>query len=112
MKKIFSILYLDNRNYVLFSTNYSNDDFLYYKHLEKNIKALFFGEKLQEVLPEVLKTQKSEHVEFFLDKYIHGGVSYNEGELVENNFSKVQTNQILLSLKNKIGISSEIIEFF
>ncbi|MFW9939211.1 MAG: hypothetical protein ACFFD5_16330 [Candidatus Thorarchaeota archaeon] len=112
VKKIFSILYLNDRNYILFSTNYSNNDFLYYKNLESDIKALLFGENLQEVLLNILKNQKSEYIEVILDKYILGGLSYNEGELVESNLSRTSANQILSNLKSKIGISSNIIELF
>ncbi|MFX0028322.1 MAG: hypothetical protein ACFE8B_03870 [Candidatus Hermodarchaeota archaeon] len=112
VKKVFSILYLDARNYVLFSPNYSKHEFLYYKHLEKDIKALLFGENLQKILPEALKNEESKYIEILLDRFILGGLSYNNGELVESYFSKSQANQILSNLKNKIGISSEIIELF
>ena len=60
IKKINSVLYLDDRNYILFTTNYSKHEFLYYKHLEKDIKALLFGDNLQNTLPAILKNQKSE----------------------------------------------------
>jgi hypothetical protein len=112
VKKINSVFYLDDRNYVLFTTNYSKHDFLYYKHLEKDIKALLFGENLQNALPIVLKNQKLENIELHLDKYILGGVSYNEGELVESDFSRTMANQVISTLKNKIGLASVIIELF
>jgi len=112
IKKINSILYLDTRNYILFSTNYSKHEFLYYKHLENDIKALFFGENLQNVLPEILKSQRSEYIEIYLDKYIQGGISYNEGDIVESNLSKSIANQIIIKLKKKISDNLASIEFF
>jgi len=112
IKKIYSIFYLSDRNYILFSTNYSKHDFLYYKHLEKDIKALLLGENLQNALPEILKNQKLEYVELILDKFIHGGISYNQGDLVESNFSKGKANQIITKLKKKINLDLAIIELF
>jgi hypothetical protein len=112
VKKINSVFYLDDRNYVLFTTNYSRHDFLYYKHLEKDIKALLFGENLQNALPVVLKNHKLENVELILDKYILGGVSYNEGNLIESDFSRSMANQVISNLQNKIGLDSVIIELF
>ena len=112
VKKIKSVFYLNDRNYILFTTNYSKHDYIYYKHIEKDIKALLFGENLQEVLAEVLKNQPTVYIELFLDDFITGGISYNEGDLVESDFTKTQANQIISHLKNKKWLYSVIIELF
>ncbi|MFX1575142.1 MAG: hypothetical protein ACFFB0_20590 [Promethearchaeota archaeon] len=112
IKKIYSIFYLKDRNYVVFRANYSKYDFLFYKHLEKDIKALLFGENLQNALSEVLENPELEYVEILLDKIVHGGVSYNEGDLVESDFTKSKANQIISKLKNKLGFDSIVIELF
>jgi hypothetical protein len=89
----------ENKNYILFSTKNPSKTFLYFKHKSRSLRALFYGENFQKLIPPLLNQKDISCIECELGKNIKGGVSLDAGELVEFNLSIQLSNKILMNLR-------------
>lgn len=110
--KIHSIFHHNHRNYILFSTNHSQFDYLYFKHMKKNIQSLFFGNNFLIYISNLIKKNDVDCIECELGTRILGGISFDQDIQIANNLTINECNQILSNLKNFLKNTKKIIELF
>ncbi|MFX1312602.1 MAG: hypothetical protein ACFFHD_08330 [Promethearchaeota archaeon] len=110
--KIHLIFTRNQCTYIVFSTNKSNNEFVYIKHLNNNVKSLLFGKDLHKSISKILNNQDIECIECYLGSQVLGGISYDTGDLIANNISLKESNQIIFQLKKALKSKSSIIEYF
>ena len=112
IKKIESVFTHHDKIYILFSLNNSNFEFLYFSTHDYRIRSLLFGKDL---ISQVLLNRNDKSIsciECNLCSKIDGGISFDDGSIVENDLTIDKGNLILKELKNNLAESAEIIKFF
>ncbi|MFW9988686.1 MAG: hypothetical protein ACFFC3_08530 [Candidatus Odinarchaeota archaeon] len=112
ISKIYSIFTRNQCKYIIFSVNNSSDEFIYIKHLNNDVKSLLFGKNLLNSISNIQDDNSIECIECSLGSQILGGISYDKGDLITNNFSLEESNQILSELIKEIKNVSICIELF
>lgn len=110
--KIYSIFTKNQRKYIIFSINNSDNEFIYIIHLNNDVKSLLFGKNLLNSISKIQNNESIECIECSLGSQILGGISYDKGDLVIDNFSLEESNQILSELIKELKNKSIDIELF
>ena len=100
------------RVYFIFSLENSPKEYIFFSHSQLPIRSLLFGLNFHLKWKNFDHSQ-SECFECSLTQEIEGGVSYDQDDQVEFNFSIYKANQILTELQKNVDVSDQkIIKFF
>jgi hypothetical protein len=91
-----------DRKYCLFSLKNHPDEFLYFSHVGRDLRALFFGKGFLRAIPEIEK-KPDLCIECCLGTRIKGGVSLDGKDLINFHFPVPVANGILVRLRQKLG---------
>ena len=112
VKEIHSIFTLKLRKYIIFSLKNDDRIFLYFIHRKRPIKGLLYGRNFLGDIPKILEDPSVDCLECNLASQITGGVSFEDGDIIENNMSIEECNEILTELKKELIISNDIVQPF
>ena len=112
VKEIHSIVTLKLRKYIIFSLKNDDRIFLYFIHRKRQIKGLLYGHDFLGKIPGLLKDPSIDCLECELGSQIMGGVSFEDQEIIENNMSIEECNEILTELKKELIISNDMVQLF
>ncbi|TFG23102.1 MAG: hypothetical protein EU533_03545 [Promethearchaeota archaeon] len=113
VKEIHSIVTLKLRKYIIFSLKNEDRIFLYFIHRKRPTKGLLYGHGFLGEIHGLLQDPSIDCLECQLGPHIMGGVSYEEnGEIIENNMSVEECNEILTELKKELIISNDMVQLF
>lgn len=112
VKQIHAIVSLKLRKYIIFSLRNDDRIFLYYINRKRPVKGLFYGKGFLGDIPQLLADPSVDCLECKLGTQIMGGVSFDEGEIIENNMTLKECNEILTELKKELIISNDMVQFF
>ena len=77
------------------------------------MKGLLYGHGFLGEIPKLLQDPSIDCLECQLGSHIMGGVSFEEnGEIIENNMSIEECNEILTELKKELIISNDMVQLF
>ena len=102
--KIHSIFHHNHRNYILFSTNHSQFDYLYFKHMKKNIRSLFFGNNFQIYISNLI--EKNDVALLFEMKTVRNNDRSDERKQSRSIYSNVFEKNIKINLWRKKKITT------
>jgi hypothetical protein len=112
IKKIESVFRHHDKIYILFSLNNSKFEFLYFTTNNYRIRSLLFGKDLISKVTLNREDKSITCIECSLCSKIDGGISFDDGSIVENDLTIEKCNLILKELKNNLIEYAEIIKFF
>jgi hypothetical protein len=90
----------DGKIYILFQCDSSPHDFLYFSHLVKPLRSLFFGSGLAQKVAAAREMRQS-CIECHIGTGFEGGISLDGTDLVELNYTKNQANTLIAELKTR-----------
>ncbi|MHA1521815.1 MAG: hypothetical protein ACTSVZ_00890 [Promethearchaeota archaeon] len=97
----------NERVYFIFSLENSPREYIFFTHCQLPIRSLLFGREFHLKWKNFDNTQL-ECFECSLAQEIEGGVSYDQDDQVEFNFSIAKANQILIELQKAVDKSDQI----
>lgn len=90
------------KSYIVFDLMGSEYIYLYFFNPKNQNHSLFYGENLHHLIKKYLKNPKIECIECQIGTKIIGAISFDDGELIESNLTKIEANRILNTLKGKL----------
>ena len=112
IEKVHSFFRHNNKDYILFSIRNSPCHYLYFTSDDYTIRSLMYGENLLLPISSSLEKSTTSCIECNLGSLIQGGVSLDEGNLVEFNLTIEKSNQILKELGKIIIDKKEMLKLF
>ena len=112
IKKIDSVFRHDDKTYILFSLINSKFEYLYFTTPDYRIRSILFGKDLISQVSLNREDKSISCIECNLCSKIDGGISFDNGSIVENDLTVDKCNLILKELKNTLIEYAEIIKFF
>jgi hypothetical protein len=100
-----------DRKYSFFSVSGRDEDFLYYSHLSRPNRSLMFGRDFIGQLPHLMERDDL-CIECGLGLSISGGVSLDNGDLIDWHCPVEMANQLLTDLREQLGNEGQWIELF
>jgi len=110
--EIHAIFNQDKKDYILFSIDEHERDYLYINSNERKLRSFLFGKDLKTFIDSSLKGSKSGCIECQLGYRIEGGVSLDGEDMIESILNVQSCNAVLKDLKDVLGDKSHLIELF
>ncbi|MBD3193991.1 MAG: hypothetical protein GF317_02980 [Candidatus Lokiarchaeota archaeon] len=112
IKNIESAFTHSGKSYILFSIVDSNYNYLYFFNPENQNRSLLYGDNLTQLVSKYLKNPSIDCLECHLGAEILGAVSLDESDIIQNNLSLEEANDLLKNLKCKVEELDNSIKFF